>query len=169
MGRRVYYEKEKRLEKLSKSEILNLTFDLVNVFAQIRSADDAANLIKDLLTADEIKDLSKRLRIVKLLIKGNSQREIAATLHCSLATVTKISLWLQQSGGNLKKVISRLPTKYKIPQNLAKIPIEFQAPQALLTTAQYILAKNQNVKMEKFIKKVESKKLLDRELRESFK
>jgi len=169
MGRRVYYEKEKRLEKLSKNEVLDLTLDLINVFGQVKSTDDAANLIKDLLTADEIKDLAKRLRIAKLLLAKKSQREVTTTVHCSLATVTKISLWLQQSDGKLEKMISKLTPKYEMPKNLPAIPIEFQAPQTLLATAQYILAKNQNSKTEKFIEKVESKKIMDRELRESFK
>ena len=167
MGKRVYYEKEKRLEKLSKNEILDLTFDLINIFGQIKSTNDASILIKDLLTADEIKDLVKRLRIVKLLLAKKSQREITMAVHCSLATVTKISLWLQQSDGSLEKMISKLPLKYEMPKDLPAIPVEFQAPQTLLATAQYILAKNQSNKMEKFTEKVESKKLMDKILKES--
>lgn len=167
MGRRVYYEKEKRLEKMSKNDVLDITFDLINLFGQIRSADSAANLIKDLLTADEIKDLAKRLRIVKLLLANKSQREITTTVHCSLATVTKISLWLQQSDGKLEKMISRLPGKVEMPKNLPGIPIEFEAPQALLKTAQYLLAKNQNDKLKKFAIKVENKTFTDKLLKES--
>lgn len=165
MGKRVYYQKEGRLEKLSKDDVLDLTFDLVNAFGQIRSSNNAADIIKDLLTADEIKDLAKRLRIAKLLLSKASQREIATTVHCSLATVTKVSIWLQQSDGNLEKIISKLPTKYKMPKNLPKIPIEFQAPQALLATAKYILASNQNRKLNTFMQKVESKKLTDKLLK----
>jgi len=167
MGKRVYYEKEKRLEKLSKDEILDLTFDLINIFGQIRSSADAANLIKDLLTADEIKDLAKRLRIAKLLLENKSQREIAIGVHASLATISKISIWLQQSDGSLKKSINRLPEKFKIPKNLPAIPLEFQAPQTLLATAQYILAKNQNGKVKKFIEKIESKRQTDKNFKES--
>ena len=167
MGRRVYYQQEKRPEKLSKDDVLDLTFDLINVFGQIKSSGDAADLIKDLLTADEIKDLAKRLRIAKLLLAKKSQREIALDLHCSLATVTKVSLWLQQSEGNLERVIGKLPKKYNMPKNLAKIPIEFQTPQALLATAKYLLVRNQDKKMEKFMDKVESKKFTDKILKES--
>lgn len=157
----------KRLEKLSKQEVLNLTFDLVNAFTAAKTQNETADLIKDLFTSDEIKDFSKRLRIAKLLLINKSQREIATSLHCSLATVTKVSLWLQQSSGSLEKIIKKLPTKYQMPKNLAKIPIEFQTPQALLAITKYILAQNQDKKMEKFMKKVESKKLTDKLLKEA--
>ncbi len=55
-----------------------------------------------------------------------------------------------------------------MPENLKRIPIEFQAPQALFATAKYLLAKNQKGKTEKFLEKVESKKLTDKTLKESF-
>jgi Trp operon repressor len=166
MGKRIYYDKEKRPEKLSKAEILDLTFDLINAFGTIKSPSEAADLMGDLLTADEIKDLAKRLRIAKLLVGGKSQREIAVGLHCSLATVTKVSVWLQISGGKLEKVISKLPIKYKMPDNLPKIPIEFQAPQALLATVKYVLAKSQDKITKRFTEKVQIKKLSDKTLQE---
>lgn len=162
MGKRVYYQKEKRLEKLSKNDVLDLTFDLINAFGQVKSSSEAADLVNDLFTADEIKDLAKRLRIAKLLLAGKPQREIARSLHCSLATISKISLWLQRGEGSLEKIIKKLPVKYHLPKNLAKIPIEFQAPQALLATTKYVLAKNQDKKMEKFMEKVESKRLTNK-------
>ena len=54
-----------------------------------------------------------------------------------------------------------------MPDNLAKMPIEFQAPQALLATAKYFLAKKQTGKIEEFLENVESKKLTDKMLREA--
>ena len=167
MEKTTYYEKEKRLEKLSKEDILDLTFDLINAFGRVRSSAEAANLIKDLLTADEIKDLAKRLRIAKLLTKGESQREIARVLHCSLATVTKVSIWVQNSDNSLKNVIEKLPVKYNMPKNIPKGPIEFHMPQYLLSTAQALLSQSQTAKTKKFIEKVEEKRSSDKILQES--
>jgi Trp operon repressor len=167
MGKTTYYQKEKRLDKLSKEQTLDLTFDLINAFGLVKNPSEVADLISNLFTADEIKDLAKRLRIAKLLLKGDSQRDISKSVHCSLATVTKINIWLQESKNGLKNIIDKLPKRQKMPENLAKIPIEFQAPQALLATAKYILAKNQKGKTEKFLEKVESKKLTDKTLKES--
>ena len=167
MGKRIYYQTQKRVEKLSKEKVLDLTFDLINVFSLAKTPSESADLLKDILTADEIKDIAKRIRIAKMLIAGESQREIANSLHCSLATITKVSIWLQASESGLKNIIERLPKRQKMPDNLAKMPIEFQAPQALLTTAKYFLAKKQTGKIEKFLENVESKKLTDKMLRES--
>jgi len=168
MGKTIYYHKENKLDKLSKEQTLDLTFDLINAFSLVRNSSEAADFINNLFTADEIKDLAKRLRIAKLLIKGDSQRDISKSVHCSLATVTKINIWLQESGNGLKSIIDKLPQNQKMPENLKRIPIEFQAPQALFATAKYLLAKNQKGKTEKFLEKVESKKLTDKTLKESF-
>ncbi len=167
MGKRVYYQAQKRVEKLSKEKVLDLTFDLINVFSLARTPSESADLLKDILTADEIKDIAKRIRIAKMLIAGDSQRDIASSLHCSLATVTKVSIWLQTSDNGLKNIINKLPKRSKMPDNLAKMPIEFQAPQALLATAKYFLAKKQTGKIEEFLENVESKKLTDKMLREA--
>lgn len=166
MGKRIYYQRNKRLEKLSKEKVLDLTFDLINVFSLAKTPSESADLLKDVLTADEIKDIAKRIRIAKMLITGESQREIANSLHCSLGTITKVSIWLQASGNGLKNIIGKLPKRHKMPDNLAKMSIEFQAPQALFATAKYFLAKKQTEKIEKFMEKVESKKLTDKMLRE---
>ncbi len=92
MGKTIYYHKENKLDKLSKEQTLDLTFDLINAFSLVRNSSEAADFINNLFTADEIKDLAKRLRIAKLLIKGDSQRDISKSVHCSLATVTKINM-----------------------------------------------------------------------------
>ena len=63
-------EKPKRLEKLSKDQQEDLVFDLINAFALTKDPLSSSLLIQDLLTASEIKNLSKRLRIAKLLLKN---------------------------------------------------------------------------------------------------
>lgn len=168
MGKTTYYEKTIRLEKLSKKEILDLTFDLINAFRLVKTPLETALLIQDILTANEIMRLAKRLRIAKLLLSGVTQREIIKELHCSLATVTKVNEWLNRGGEGLKKVITKLPKKYDLPKNLPKKPLEFQLPQALLALAQYTASKKQTTHLEKFWDEVENKKLLDKQLREIF-
>lgn len=164
-----YYPPAKRLEKLTKSELLDLTFDLINAFRLVKTPLETALLIQDLLTASEIKQLAVRLRIAKLFIAGEkTQREIAKTLHCSITTVTKVSMWLERGGEGLKNIVQKLPPKYDIPENLPKIPIEFQLPQVLLAATQYAIAKKQNRNLEKFWEDVEDKRLIDKQLKELF-
>lgn len=171
MGKTAYYPTPKRLEKLSKEEQLDLMFDLINAFRLVNTPFETALLIQDLLTASEIKHLAKRLRIAKLLIAGETQRDIAGKLHCSLATVTKVSIWLNQGGEGLKQIVDKLPSRYSMPKKLPRKPIEFQLPQVLLTTAQYTLARRQQKqirKLSKFVENVENKKVLDKALQEMF-
>jgi len=134
----------------------------------VRAPLETANFIQDLLTAGEIKNLSKRLRIAKLILAGNTQREISQKLHCSLATTTKVAYWLNRGGEGFKKVIARLPKRYTIPKNLPPRPLEFQLPQILVATTQHILTKRQSANLDKFAEKVEDKKILDRDLQSVF-
>lgn len=157
-----------RSDKFSRDEEISLMFDLINAFRLVKTPNETALLMQDLLTADEIKHLAKRLRIAKLLLSGETQRDISKDLDCSLATTVKVSLWLRQGGQGLKNIISRLPTKYTIPKNLPPIPIEFQLPSVLLATAQYVMAKRQNTQPEKLIQKIQTKKELDRILQKEF-
>lgn len=146
-------------------------FDLINAFRLVKTPFETALLMQDLLTASEIKHLAKRLRIAKLLLDGETHRDIASKLHCSLATVTKISIWLNQGGEGLRETVARLPTRYPMPKNLPKKPIEFQLPQVLLALAQYSLATHQKKQIKEisgFLENVENKKILDKTLQEMF-
>lgn len=167
MGK-TFYPPNKRIEKLSKKELLDLSFDLINAFKLANTPHETALLIQDLLTVSEIKNLAKRLRIAKLLIQDSSQREIAQELHCSIATVTKVSAWLNRNGEGFKRIIAKLPKRYKMPDKLPPGPIEYYLPQALLALTQYTLAKRQENQLEKFMENAEEKRIADKSLQEAF-
>mgnify|MGYP001558248479 FL=1 len=150
MARTTYYQKSKRIEKLSRDEQLEIMFDLINSFRIVKRPVETANFLQDLLTAKEIKNLAKRLRIAKLLLNKTTYEEIVSTVHVSYATVAKVSMWLNQGGDGFRDVISKLPIKYEVPKDLPRIPIEFQLPKVLLALAQYSITKSQNRKLEKF-------------------
>ena len=156
---------------MSRDETLDLTFDLINAFKNVKTPYETALLMQDLLTISEVKRLAKRLRIAKLLLAGKTQRSIVKELYCSLATITKVSIWLNEGGEGLKKAVSKLPLHYDFPKNLPEIPIEFQLPKTLLAIGQYSLAKNQKNKIkdcDKFLVSLENKKILDKSLQKAF-
>ena len=64
---------------------------------------------KELLTESEIETLSKRWRILELLTKGLTQREIAKELQVSLCKVTR--------GAKIIKNKDSVITKYLIKEN----------------------------------------------------
>lgn len=166
MAKTTYYPAPKRLEKLGRDDQLTLMFDLINAISLVRTPTDTAFLLKDLLTAKEIKNLAKRLRIAKLLLEGKTERDIADNLHCSFATIAKVRMWLAEGGEGLRNVISKLPPRYEIPKKLPAIPLEFQLPRLISTFAQYAGAKKQEYLLEKFAKGISSKQVLDRNLQE---
>lgn len=103
------FDEGKRLEKLSRKEQEDLVFDLVNALVKAQSVADAALFLQDLLTKAEMKMLSRRLRIAKLLLSGLTYEQIEENLHVSHSTVAKIAAWLSERGDGFRKIIERLP------------------------------------------------------------
>ncbi len=104
-------EKPKRLENLSKSEQEDLFIDLLNALVYTKSINDAALFLQDPLMKKEAQNLSKRLRIAKLLISGMTYEEITKDLHVSFDTIAKIAIWLEERGDGFRKIIEKLPKK----------------------------------------------------------
>lgn len=144
----------------------DLIFDLINAFKSINSSDESALFLQDILTASEIKNLAVRLRIAKMLLNNEKHRDISKDLKVSIATVTKVNTWLNNKGDGFKKIISRLPTKYDIPTNRIRGPIEYHLPEALLLTAQYLVAKSQNKNPNKLLQGLKEKKNIDKNLKQ---
>ena len=160
--------KLKSYEKLTREERISLMFDLVNAFKIVKQPVETALFLQDLLTANEIRNLSIRLRIAKLLLAGEKHRDIQDKLHVSFATITKVSIWLGQGGEGFKNVITKLPLKWDIPKNLPRGPIEFHLPQTLLALAQYKVAKTQDKRVERFTEGVGKKEDMDKSLQKFF-
>lgn len=99
----------KRQERLSKTEQEELIMDLINALVQSSTLEEAALFLQDLLTKNEIRILSKRLRIAKLLLSGATYEEINADLYVSYSTTAKISAWLTERGEGFRRLIKKLP------------------------------------------------------------
>lgn len=104
-------QKIQRLDKLSKKEQEELVYDLVHAVSTANSVGEAALFLQDILTQREMKNLSKRLRIAKLLLAGMTYEQIEQSLHVSHGTVAKVAFWLTEKGDGFRKVIKRLPQK----------------------------------------------------------
>lgn len=146
----------------------DLVFDLINAFSSIKSKEESVLFLQDILTASEIKNLSVRLRIAKMLINGTPHRGISRILKASTATVTKVNIWLNSKGDGFKKIISRLPIKYDLPTKVIHGPIEYHLPEVIEAGIQYVIATSQNKKSENLIKSLKDKSNIDRQLKEQF-
>ena len=63
--------------------------EIAELLSKMGSADEIFNFLKELLTESELSILSKRWRILKLLLEGKTQRDIAKELSVSLCKVTR--------------------------------------------------------------------------------
>ena len=79
---------------------------IVKVLARSKDEKLMEEFFKCLLTPNEIKDISSRWELVKLLDQGYSQREIAKKLNLSLCKITRGSKELSKKNSAFKKYLN---------------------------------------------------------------
>jgi len=67
----------------------NYIDDISNALQNLATKEEVSAFLNELLTNSEIQTLSKRWRILHLLKKGKTQREISQLLGVSLCKVTR--------------------------------------------------------------------------------
>lgn len=173
---RYFDQKVKRVEKLSRKFQSELLGDLIEAFTLLRSPEDTAKFMTDLITAAEAKMLSKRLRIAKLLLDGKTYQSIEQDLRVSHGTVAKVASWLLASGEGFKKVISLLPKKDQ-PHSVeyddfSKFkrghPLYFW-PELILERWGRAAGETERKRLESIIEKLSRKAEHDREFKETVK
>lgn len=83
------------------------TDNLFKVILSLKSVKEAERFFRDLCTAKEIRDMSERWEIARLLAEGMPYREIADILKVSSTTVSRVALWLNNGRGGYKLALSR--------------------------------------------------------------
>ncbi len=73
--------------------------DLYELLTLVETPKEAALLLHELLTPQELTQISERWQLVKMLDKGVTQREIAEKLNLSIATVTRGSKAYKEGKG----------------------------------------------------------------------
>jgi TrpR family transcriptional regulator, trp operon repressor len=79
--------------------------EIVRRLAEINDPGLLERFFREILTPKEVRDLSSRWELVKLLKEGVSQREIARCLHLSLCKITRGSRQLKKPDSALREVI----------------------------------------------------------------
>lgn len=78
---------------------------LFKSFLKLKSEQEIANFLRDLLTVKELEEFANRLEMAKLLKKGIPYVKIAEKLGVSTTTVTRTAHWLFRGSGGYDKVL----------------------------------------------------------------
>lgn len=114
MAFKYHDEKFRRWEKLDPNDQVDLLYDLLSSFSLLKNLEDSSLFITDLLTKGEVRILSKRLRIAKLLLQGWQYEELSDRLKVSHSTIAKVASWLMEKGEGFRKIIARIPPRKRV-------------------------------------------------------
>lgn len=85
-----------------------MLISLCKALVSLKTPEEAAHFLKDLLSKQEAEMLAKRVEIARLLIDGETYTSIQATLKASEATISRVNQWLSTSGEGYRLVVSRV-------------------------------------------------------------
>ena len=72
---------------------------------QINTIEDLSGVLTDLLTPAEITEIADRIRLLKMLQEGKTQRAIAEELAISVTTVSRGNRILQYEDNTISKYL----------------------------------------------------------------
>lgn len=80
---------------------------LAHILASMENKEDIKNLLLEILTESEIKDLSLRWQLMEELFAGVPQRKISADLGISLCKITRGSKILKKEDSLSRKILEK--------------------------------------------------------------
>jgi TrpR-related protein YerC/YecD len=81
---------------------------LFDAVLQLRTRDEAERFFRDLCTLGELRDLSHRWAVARLLDEGLHYAEISELTGASTATITRIASWLRHGEGGYRLLLDRV-------------------------------------------------------------
>ena len=81
---------------------------LFDALLRLDDRDEVAAFLRDLCTLGEIRDLSQRWAVVRLLHDGLHYAEISKRTGASTATITRIASWLHHGEGGYRAMLEKL-------------------------------------------------------------
>ena len=84
------------------------TDNLFEAILSLETVKEAEAFFRDLCSIDEIKFMSERWEIAKLVYRGLPYRKISDKLNVSTTAVSRVALWLNNGEGGYKAVLDKL-------------------------------------------------------------
>lgn len=97
-----------RIPKLTKQKQEQLLISFCRVLAVLKTPEEAAQFLKDLLSRQEAEMLAKRIEIARLLIEGQTYEHIRNMLKVSHGTIARVNQWLATSGEGYRLIVKRV-------------------------------------------------------------
>lgn len=79
-----------------------MTDELFELIASLKTPDDCRALFDDLCTVKEIEQMAQRVRAAKLLMGGKTYNQVIEETDISSATLSRVSKCVQYGGGYRK-------------------------------------------------------------------
>ena len=86
----------------------DMTDRLMQVFAELKTAEECYSFLEDLCTIKEILDMSQRLEIAILLKNGTNYQEINKKTGVSTATISRVNKCLSYGSGGYESVLDKM-------------------------------------------------------------
>ncbi|MDP4001158.1 MAG: YerC/YecD family TrpR-related protein [bacterium] len=84
------------------------TTKLFKAILSLKTIEECEDFFRDLLTLSEIREISKRLKVAKMLNEGQkSYIQIAKEAKTTTATVTRVAHWLKYGSGGYRTIFNR--------------------------------------------------------------
>lgn len=93
--------------KLSKQEQTELFVKLARSLSLLRSPQETAEFLKDLLSEAEVLMLARRLQIAEMLVDGQTYEQIKEVMKVGQSTIARVQTWLELYGEGYRTVIDR--------------------------------------------------------------
>lgn len=87
--------------------------NLYKAILQLKTEDECAKFFRDLCTISEIKTLSERWNVAKLIGEKLPYREISRQTKVSTTTISRVAHWLNHGEGGYKTILNKLKTSQK--------------------------------------------------------
>lgn len=89
--------------------------ELFGAILRLEDGDEAAAFFRDLCTLGELRDMSQRWAVVRLLEQGLHYADISRRTGASTATITRIASWLHHGEGGYQRMVGRLRDAGELP------------------------------------------------------
>jgi TrpR family trp operon transcriptional repressor len=90
-----------------RERIMDRIDEIALVLANTHDAEQIAEFLRSILTESEVKEVSSRWELVKLLNEGMSQRKISEKLGLSLCKITRGSKELKKDPSFFKQMVDK--------------------------------------------------------------